>query len=128
MDFRPFQVSYKTAAGIKKITSITGLSIEDVRNHFKDMIRVDNNEYFDCTLIKVWENKPPTAKQKLAQKYGFIIGSVKNARIQFTNAMQPDNIKDAHKLSRNWHLTMQQFAKLERDIRDCFKLAGLKVK
>lgn len=73
-------------------------------------------------------NRESTPKQKLAQKYGFIIGSIKGAKVQFTQAMTPDNIKDAHKLVKNWNLTMQQFAKLERDIRDCFKLAGLKVK
>lgn len=74
--------------------------------------------------------KPATSKQKLAHHYGFLMGSIKGAKLTFKNGIQNANSGGIlpEKLSRASSLVEAQFAKLERDLRDCFKLAGLKIK
>lgn len=120
-----YSFTYKTASGIKKRGNITALSVRDARKTIQAQIRIDNNELFDCTLGRVWLPKPPTEKQKLAQKYGFIMGSVKSAQIGVK--LIPLNNK-TEKQDRAINLVHSQFAKLQRDIADLFKLAGLKIK
>jgi len=70
-----------------------------------------------------------TPKQKLAQKYGFILGSIMRAESQFkqVHGIFPNGV-DTIKVNRAFALVDSQFAKLKRDISDCFKLAGLKIK
>ena len=125
-----YYVSYRTPSGIKQKIRITAFSLIDAKTVVKNAIRVDNNDLFDCTLLRIWKQIESTPKQKLAQKYGFIIGSIKGAKKQFNNTIFT-SVTDpviVNKLSRAYGLADSQFAKLERDIRDCFKLAGLKVK
>ena|SRR5260221_5270708 len=78
-------------------------------------------------IITLHPSRKSTPKQKLAQKYGMIQGGIKGARIQFEYALLP-TLKDYSKENRAYHLVQSQFAKLQRDISDCFKLLGLKIK
>jgi hypothetical protein len=78
--------------------------------------------------------KKSTPKQKLAQKYGFILGSIKGAKVQVDNCFNPfthSTVFDPDKAAK-WAkakgLVNMQFSKLQRDIADLFKLAGLKIK
>jgi hypothetical protein len=139
MDWKHFNVHYLTVGGSKGKTCITALSKDDAKTAFENHCKneaADQLYYpFEATVKKVigpLGMTPATPKQKLAQKYGFIIGGIKGAKTQFYQAvadMVPvGQNKLPEKLQRCGNLVEMQFAKLERDIRDCFKLAGLKVK
>jgi hypothetical protein len=102
---------------------------------FETYARMDlGNPYsipFEAEIVKTIKvsNIPSTSKQRLAQRYGFIMGGVKGAHVQFRSVrMILPNGLDANKVNRAVGLVDMQFAKLERDIRDFFKLAGLKIK
>lgn len=135
MDWDVYKITYLDSAGIKRRATMTGLSIRDVRTTFNGMMRIDNNPYFDCKLVRVWQSQPPSEKQKLAQKYGFIMGAIKGAQAQFDYAQRTMLVKEIEsegnpnfKTSRAIALVKSQFSKLQRDISDVFKLAGLKIK
>lgn len=117
-------------------TSITALDKEDAKRAFEARCRneaADQRHYpFEAKVDKVIGPlglHQATNKQRLSRKYGFTMGGIKGAKAMFISAF-PDlhaNDKD-YKLTRAIALVNQQFSKLERDLRDLFKLAGLKVK
>jgi hypothetical protein len=82
-------------------------------------------------IVRIQEIKPATTKQVVAQAYGMIMGSIKGAKVQWnrarTNIILSAGV-NAVKAERANNLVDMQFTKLERDLRDLFKLAGLKVK
>ncbi len=125
-----YHVAYKTAAGIKQITSLRAFDKADAKWQFHSMSRIDNNMFFDCTVTRVWLKKPPTGKQKLAQKYGFAMGCVKSAKVSVNQAIVEwlGDSNGNEKQNRAINLVSAQFAKLQRDIADLFRLAGLKIK
>jgi hypothetical protein len=124
-----YNIAYLNSVGIKKRASMTGFSVQDVRTAFNSMVRIDNNQYFDCKLLRVWQNKPSSPKQILAQRYGFIMGGIKGARSSFISCYP--NLQAGRtdaKVTNGISLVNAQFSKLQRDISDVFKLAGLKIK
>lgn len=127
-----YYVSYKTPSGVKERTSLTAFDLTDAKDSVKNRVRVDNNELFDCTILRIWKQQIATPRQKLGQKYGFILGCVKGAKTQFaqvgTELIVAAPMGKTIKMEQARILVEAQFAKLERDIRDVFKLAGLKVK
>lgn len=129
-DWETYTVYYRDGKSPKSHThSFTALSIDDAKSTFK---KDTLNLYRVTKVVKGYGMPMATPKQKLAQKYGFILGSIKGAQIQFKQVYptmpfgekQDENLK----VTRAINLVESQFAKLQRDIRDCFKLAGLKVK
>lgn len=123
-------------------TSITALDKEDAKRAFEARCRneaADQRHYpFEAKVDKVigplgiYEATP---KQKLAQRYAFILGTIKGAETMMRQChehlLNEKLVKDnphAMKIMRAEDLAHAQFAKLQRDIRDLFKLAGLKVK
>jgi hypothetical protein len=82
-------------------------------------------------IVRIQEVKEATTKQVVAQAYGMIMGSIKGAKVQWnrarTNIILSAGV-NAVKAERANNLVDMQFTKLERDLRDLFKLAGLKVK
>lgn len=97
---------------------------------FRSLLAIRTKVAEGFLIVSIWALKAPTAKQKLAQKYGFIVGSIKSAKVQFGQAKinLHYSANSVEKLEKAMNLVQMQFAKLERDIRDLFKLAGLKVK
>lgn len=108
---------------------VTALSKNDALKDPK-VVKAINAGVYPYKVIGPLGQKPSTSKQKLAQRYGYLMGSIKSAKLTFKNAFLKDPISRAvsEKLNRAISLTESQFAKLERDLRDCFKLAGLKIK
>lgn len=131
-----FNVHWKCGE-IKGKNTITAFDKEDAKLAFLLYTRHDGNIYnipFEAEVVKVigplgiHKSSP---KQKLAQKYGFIIGSIKGSKKQLMQA-KTDMIlasgPNAVKIERAYNLVEMQVAKTLRDISDLFKLAGLKVK
>lgn len=120
--------------------TMTAFNKEDAKFAFQQYARHDGNIHnipFEAEVVKVIGplGRPQSPKQKLAQKYGFLMGSIIGAEKQFgyfsrmnlPAGIQP-NTPQAAKIHRAVALVESQFAKLKRDISDTFKLAGLKVK
>lgn len=75
--------------------------------------------------------KESTHKQKLAHHYRWILGNITSASATLSRTKFLDDkmaVKDALKIPNAVALAQSQFAKLQRDVRDLFKLAGLKIK
>jgi hypothetical protein len=126
-----YYISYRTGFGAKKVDTLTAFSYADAKAAFLNMTRVDNNDFFDCTLIKIWKKAERTHKQKLAGNYRWILGNISSAKATlhrtkfFDISMDEEN---KYKIDRAYALVKNQCSKLERDVRDLFKLTGLKVK
>lgn len=70
-----------------------------------------------------------TYKQKMAGSYAWILGNLSSAEATMVRTKYtPDNSEFNDKIERAHALARSQFAKLRRDVRDLFKIAGLKVK
>lgn len=128
-----FNIHYLAPNGEKRIDrSVHATSKEELRELFSQSTHFDGSKYFDCTFIKMIElNRVSTPKQKLAQKYGYTIGSIKGAKkqvIQNKTELILAAGTSAMKMERAINLVEMQFSKLLRDISDMYKLAGLKVK
>jgi len=132
MDF--FNVHWKYGEHKGK-ANLQGADKRDVTMVFNGYAHMDRPNYynipFEAEITKITGplGRPSSPKQRLAQKYGFIIGSIIGAQKQMDAAYQllPNGI-DSQKAARAVALVDSQFAKLKRDISDLFKLAGLKVK
>jgi len=136
MDWLYFNVHWETYNGLKGKRCVTALSKNDARTVAENFMKMDNDNGFpfEGKVIKVIGPlgvNPPTPKQLLGRKYGFIIGGIKGAQRMFAQANTDLIIgagSNAVKCEKGRILVDAQFAKLKRDIRDVFKLAGLKVK
>lgn len=113
--------------------SVTALSKEDA---LKDT-RIHRNIRLGAYPVKVIGPlgvHPTTKKQNLSHKYGGIYRNIEGAKSVFYSFRRMTyeeigvTLEVGNKLSRHVSLVDSQFAKLQRDIRDLFKLAGLKVK
>jgi len=112
---------------------IFAFSKEDAKIKFERYARTESNSRFipfEATVTKIYGplGRESTPKQKLAQRYGFIIGSIKGAKKQFNTTIMSVSPDISTRVIKGQILVDAQFAKLQRDIRDVFKLAGLKVK
>lgn len=116
-----YSVWYIDIAGVKQSITMTALSAKDCREAFSSKNHGTGKTYLRCRV-----SRPATPKQLLAQKYGLICGSIKSAQIQLENTKLLPAKNE--KLYKAHMLVDGQFAKLQRDIRDLFKLAGLNVK
>lgn len=129
-DWQSYNVHWKDGERKGK-TCISALSKEDARTVAEKYMCVDapNGFPFEGKVTKVIGplGKPASPKQKLAQSYGFIAGSLKGAELQFRKSLEHMQSSDP-KVTASRGLVNSQFAKLQRDLRDCFKRAGLNVK
>ena len=129
-----YRVYFKRANGTKGSCRIDQSTPQHARLVFEANAAMDKpnafNIPFDATFRSVIEVAESTPKQKLAQKYGFILGSVKSAKVTYQRTFVGfvKTEEQSIKIGKAFNLVDSQFAKLERDIRDLFKLAGLKVK
>jgi hypothetical protein len=138
IDWKHFNVHWKqliNGSFEKGKTCITAFDRWDAKNTFEKscLNQGTDKKRFppNAEVTKVIQLGISTTKQKLAQKYGFIIGSIIGAEKNFKNVtfeISEDDAKLRAKVFMAARLVDSQFAKLRRDIRDVFKLAGLKVK
>lgn len=135
MEWQHYNVHFKSA-DLDGKAMITALSKEDAKKTFEQMAAKDVGAPgsradipFEAIVTKVIGplGRLASPKQKLAQSYGFIAGSLKGAELQFRKSLAHMQSSDP-KITASRGLVNSQFAKLQRDLRDCFKRAGLNVK
>lgn len=139
MDFQHFNVHWKTPSGRTGKTNLTALSKQHAKDVFENLTRMDSNvnsdRYpFEAKAVKVIGPlgvHKTTDKQKLAQRYGYLMGSIKGAKTSFRSLRDNADLFRVianPKIGRAVAMVDLQFSKLERDLRDLFRLAGLKIK
>lgn len=130
-----FNVHWTTIGGARGKTTMDATDKLAARKAFNTYAAMDmDNAHgipFEADLRKIIPlvSTPATPKQKLSRRYGFILGSIKGAQAQFVSSFPDLQVGQTnHKITRGISLVNSQFAKLQRDVRDLFKLAGLNVK
>lgn len=137
MDFKHFNVHWKLGQQRGK-TCMTAFSKEDAKIAFEGYVAVDIPERrfdypFEAEVIKVigpLGMHESTDKQKLAHHYRWILGNITSAKAVLgrTKFKYVGLQASYDKVDRAYMLVDAQIAKLQRDVRDLFKIAGLKVK
>lgn len=138
MDWKHYNVHWKLDSGQKGKTCVTALAKEDAKTVFENYAKVDmperRNTYpFEAKVVKVigpLGMHQRTSKQHLAQMYRMCIGAAAMAdkALHSIDGAIHNNPVQKEQIDRAWALAKAQSAKLQRDIRDLFKRAGLNVK
>lgn len=131
MDWKHYNVHWEAPSGLKGKNTVTALSKEDAKTTAENLMRIDNNNGFpfEGKVIKVIGPlgvHQRTQKQQLAQHYRSCIGAAmmvdKAIKQQINSPLNIEKVLIAQSLA------MSQSAKLQRDIRDLFRKAGLNIK
>lgn len=139
--WKHFNVHYKFKDNdTRRKLCMTALDKEDAKLTFESYARNDDgngmNIPFGAVVIKVIGplGRETTPKQKLAQSYAFVLGGIKGSYVMMNRNSQAmkdiaaANPKIADRMARAWALVDAQYMKLQRDIRDLYKLSGLNIK
>lgn len=133
-----YRIQFRRTNGKQGFTHIPADNGDEAQARFEALAASEApNGYripFEAKPTKVTLYLGPSTKQILAQRYGFIMGGIKGAQSQFNSLRNSSNFfRDADAVVSNRAgkaiaLVNMQFSKLQRDIADVFKLAGLKIK
>lgn len=132
MEWNIYNVHWKLGDRKGK-TSMTALTKEDAKITFEKFTASEASEQskypFEAKAIKIYGPLglyKSTPKQKLAQNYHFMLGSVSAVEAMLGRVVWLQT-PDAKQMQAKM-LVGSQIAKLKRDLRDFFKKAGLNVK